>query len=357
MRMLTGSNESDSGSGDAKEWIGSLSYRSEAAAPPSKTDLDRLLTQAKARNRALGVTGMLLYDSGRYFQTLEGPPEALDDVWASIRRDPRHGSIEVLSQHIVPARLFSGWDMQLYSRARDPKRLSPQIGGGIVPLADHVPLAGRHALDGDDRRLSALIGDLMAQGWVGDALITHLIEPTARALGDAWLADDCSELDLTIGLSMLQLAGHAVHAGSGVDGIRQRRYSILLASAPGEPHMLGPSLLGDMFTDAGWIVDMTFPDDDDALTREVRARRPDAVDIALSDALSRDHTLATLRETIERTRLVTANETMVISVGGRLFAEAAATALTVGADHARRTAAGTSLNIAALIDQRRRKQT
>ena len=355
--MLTGSDQGDSGCGDDVDWIGSLSYRSEAAAPPSRSDLDTLLTQAQARNRALGVTGMMLYDNGRYFQTLEGPPEALDDIWASIRRDPRHGSIEVLSQHIVPARLFSGWDMQLYSRVLDPRQLSSQRGNRPVPLAEHVPQAQRHALDGDDRRLNALIGDLMAQGWIGDALITHLIEPTARALGDAWLADDCSELDLTIGLSMLQLAGHTVHAGSSVEGIRQRRYSILLASAPGEPHMLGPSLLGDMFTDAGWIVDMTFPDSDEELTREVRARRPDAVDIALSDALGREHTLATLRETIERTRLVTPDETMVVSVGGRLFAEAAATALSVGADHARRTASGTSLSIAALIDQRRRRQS
>jgi methanogenic corrinoid protein MtbC1 len=334
-------------------WIGSVTYRSEATVTPSPTDLDRLVARSKTRNRELGITGMLLYDGGRYLQTLEGPPDALDQVWSAIQRDPRHDAIEVLSRHIVPARLFSGWDMQLYSRNQDRTRLAPAPAVSIIPLTHHIPDTARFALNGDDSRLNALIGDLVAQGWVSDALVTHLIEPTARALGDAWLADDCSELDLTIGLSMLQLAGHAIHAGTAAEIIRKRRYSILLATAPGEPHILGPTLLGDMFTDAGWVVDMSFPDSDEALAKQVREQHPDAVDIALSDALPRQHTLATLRETIEKTRLATADEMVVISVGGRLFAEAAATAQSVGADHARKTAAGTSVRLAALIEQRR----
>jgi hypothetical protein len=117
--------------------------------------------------------------------------------------------------------------------------------------------------------------------------------------------------------------------------------------------MFGPTLLGDIFTDAGWIVDMAFPDSPEALAKQLRAQRPDAVDIALSDALPRHHALAALRETIEKSRAATADEMMVVSVGGRLFAEAAATALSVGADHARKTAAGTSLRLARLIEQRR----
>ena len=348
--------QADQGEAGGRGWIGSVTYRSEATIAPSPVDLERLVARSKARNRKLGITGMLLYDGGRYLQTLEGPPEALDQIWSSIQRDKRHAAIEVLSQHIVPARLFSGWDMQLYSRSEDRSRLAPAPAVSLVPLTDHIPETARFAMKGDDRQLNGLIGDLVSQGWVSDALVTHLLEPTARALGDAWLADDCSELDLTIGLSMLQLAGHAIHAGTAADTIRKRRYSILLATAPGEPHILGPTLLGDMFTDAGWIVDMVFPDSDEALAKQVREQHPDAVDIALSDALPRQHTLATLRETVEKTRLANSDEMMVVSVGGRLFAEAAATAQSVGADHARKTAAGTSVRLAALIEQRSKTQ-
>lgn len=335
------------------DWIGSITYRSEASRRPSRSDLEAMVAKARARNRSVGVTGMLLYDGGRFLQTLEGPPEALDQVWSSIRRDPWHGAIEVLSQHIVPARLFAGWDMQLYSRRNGRPKLAPAPARSAPPLTDHIRETARFALDGDDGRLNALIASLVSQGWVADALVTHLLEPTARALGDAWLADDCGEIDLTIALSMLQLAGHAVHSTPTADSIRTSRYSILLATAPGEPHMLGSTLLGDMFTNAGWDVDMAFPESGEALARQLRAQHPDAVDIALSDALPRHHALATLRETIEKSRAAAPDEMMVVSVGGRLFAEAAATAKSVGADHARTSAAGTAVHLRRLIERRR----
>jgi methanogenic corrinoid protein MtbC1 len=345
----------EASSANPGEWIASLTYRSSAAMAPSPADLQELVTAARERNRSIGVTGMLLHDGGRFLQTLEGPPEAVDRIWSSVRRDSRHGDIEVLSQHIVPARLFGGWDMQLYSKSGEARQ-SPSHLPGLRSLTDHIPTAARFALNGDDDQLNTLIADLVAQGWVSDALVKHLLEPTARALGDAWLADECSEIDLTIGLSMLQLAGHAVHSHNNAETIRKSRYSILLVTAPGESHMLGPSLLGDMFNNAGWAVDIAFPESNEALARQLRAQRPDAVDIALSDALPRHHMLATLRETIEKARGALPHEMMVLSVGGRLFAEAAATALSVGADHARTSAAGTSVSLARLIEQRRSRR-
>lgn len=341
-------------SADRENWIASMTYRSEAVIPPSPTELQQLVATARMRNRSVGITGMLLHDGGRFLQTIEGPPESMDQIWSSIQRDRRHGAIEVLSQHIIPARLFSEWDLQLYNRGGGAAaKAAPSRPVIADSLTDHVPAIARFALAGDDARLNALIADLVAEGWVGDALVQHLLEPTARQLGDTWLADDCSELDLTIGLSMLQLAGHAVHSRPNPDSIRKSRYSILLATAPGETHLLGSTLLGDMFVDAGWDVDMVFPDSDEALARQLRAQRPDAVDIALSDALPRHHALAMLRETVEKARHALPEDVVVVSVGGRLFAEAAATALSVGADHARRTAAGTSIRLARLVEQRK----
>ncbi|WP_295632224.1 BLUF domain-containing protein [Novosphingobium sp.] len=347
--MLT---QTERGGAESIDWMASLTYRSEAAPVPSATELESLIAEARGRNHNVGITGMLLYDSGRYLQTLEGPPDAVERLWSAIKRDPRHGQIELLSQHIVPSRLFSGWDMQLYDRRGGNDQRAPAVKKASISLVDHVPATARFALDGDDGKLNALIADLIAQGWVGDALVRHLLEPTARALGDAWLADDCCEVDLTIALSMLQLAGHAVHSRPA-DSIRQSRYSILLVTAPGEPHMLGSSLLSDVFGNAGWSVDIAFPDTDESLARQLLAQRPDAVDIALSEALPRHHALVRLRDTIEKCRAASPDEMLVVSVGGRLFAEAAATARSVGADHARLSAAGTSVPLAKLIEQRR----
>jgi methylmalonyl-CoA mutase cobalamin-binding subunit len=175
-------------------------------------------------------------------------------------------------------------------------------------------------------------------------------------MGDAWLADQCCEVDLTIGLSMLQLAGHAVRTHACTNTLRQSRYSILLATAPGEQHMVGTALLADQFTDAGWRVDMAFPGSKEALANQIAAQGHDAVDIALSDALPRQSALARLRDTVDLCHNAVPGHLVVVSVGGRMFAEASASAASVGADHARRNIGGTSLRLARLIRQGRAGQ-
>lgn len=341
---------------DEADWIGCLTYKSVATATPSPADLRALVSKARERNRNMSVTGMLLYEDGSFLQTLEGPPDKLSALWTSIRQDTRHDHIEVLSEHIAPARLFSEWDMLLHSRL-DPAPL-PNLTGRAAPEAvtAHITTLVELALNADDIGLNTLIASLAQQGWTSAAIITLLIEPAARAMGDAWLADDCTELDLTIGLSMLQLAGHAVRYEAGGQTIGNNRYSILLATAPGEKHMLGTSLLADQFTDAGWRVEMAFPGSDEALANQVSAQHPDAVDIGLSDAMPRHHALDRLRATIGLSRLATPDQPTVISVGGRLFAEAAETARSVGADHARMTAAGASIRMAELVKQSRARR-
>lgn len=345
------------GGAGSEGWIACLSYKSIATAAPSVADLHTMVGRARTRNRMMNVTGMLLYEGGSFFQTLEGPPEKLDALWTSIKQDPRHDHIEVLSEHAVPARLFSDWDLLLHSR-QDGLR-APATAGRATPqaVASHIEHLVELALNADDIRINTFIASLEDEGWTSNAIVTLLIEPGARALGDAWLADDCTELDLTIGLSMLQLAGHAVRHYANGRSIRHSRYSILLATAPGEQHMLGSTILADQFTDAGWRVDMAFPDTDEALFNQLNAQRPDAVDIGLSDAMQRIHALPRLRATVDHTRLAAPDHPTVISVGGRMFAEAAATAATVGADHARMTAAGASIRMAELVRQSRKRRS
>ena len=333
--------------------IGCLTYQSTACRTPSISDLEGLVSKARQRNHSLGVTGMLLYENGTFLQTLEGPAQGLDKIWASIRQDDRHRNIEVLSQHVVSARLFSDWDLLLYNRDSDTP--GAQHGRDTAEndlLIDTRQLA-RLALSGDDVGLNAALAAVAENGLAGDDIVARLIEPTARAMGDAWLADECCELDLTIGLSMLQMAAHAVRYATSACSIRASRYSILLATAPDEAHMLGASLLADQFTDAGWQVDMAFPSNNQELANQISAQHPDVIDIGLSDALPRYHTLSHLRDTVALSRRASDNQPSVISVGGRLFAEAIATAEAVGADHARKTIAGASVRVAELVRRRR----
>jgi len=117
--------------------------------------------------------------------------------------------------------------------------------------------------------------------------------------------------------------------------------------------MLGTAMLADQLTDAGWRVEMAFPRNDTELINQLRAQAPDAVDLTLSDALPRHHALARLRETIAQSRKAAPENLAVISVGGRLFSEAAATAASVGADYARPSVIGATVRLAQLVQQRR----
>lgn len=351
MQVHTGIVRTDPGC-----WISCLTYQSRAVSRPSQSELEQLVAAARRRNHSLGVTGMLLYENGRFLQTLEGPPAGLRAVWDSIRRDPRHGEIEVLTDHMISSRLFSDWDLLVYSRDARPR------GGGrgsdLAPhaLAHYVPSMAQLALDGDDMRINARLASIAEQGWSADEIVSFLIEPVARAMGDAWMADRCSEFELTVGLSMLQLAGHAVRTKACTTSLRRSRYSILLATAPGEPHMLSTAMLADQFTDAGWRVEMAFPHSKEELADQIARQGHDAVDIALSDALPRERALMRLRETVEHCRKASPDHLVVVSVGGRMFAEASASAATVGADHARRHTGGTSVRLAQLIRQGRTLQ-
>lgn len=335
------------------DWVACLTYKSIATATPRASDIDRLVGKARARNRSLDVTGMLLVEDGCFLQTLEGPPRAVAALWSSIQSDERHDHIEVLSEHMAAARLFSDWDLLVDGRFDDPAYAGPKTSKAPPAVAEHVARLVELALNGDDLALNALMAGFAEQGWTSDAILSLLIEPAARALGDAWLDDQCSELDLTIGLSMLQLAGHAVRYIPSARSIRNSHYRILLATAPGEKHMLGTTLLADQFLAGGWQVDMAFPESEEALANQMTAQHPDAVDIGLSDAMPRQHALEQLRSTIEHSRSIVSEHPTVVSVGGRLFAEAAATALSVGADHARKGLVGTSIRLAELVRQNR----
>lgn len=89
-----------------------LAYLSRATRELSRDDLRQLLRQARRRNRDLDVTGLLLVDPPIFLQILEGPPDSVDAVFASIREDPRHTDVDVLySNDRCPEREFARWRM------------------------------------------------------------------------------------------------------------------------------------------------------------------------------------------------------------------------------------------------------
>lgn len=99
-------------------------YISTATYPFTDNDLKALLSVARRRNEALGLSGLLLYANGSFMQLLEGPKDAVDACLDKIRRDPRHTGINMLVRTEIAEREFAEWSMGFHRIApEDSERL------------------------------------------------------------------------------------------------------------------------------------------------------------------------------------------------------------------------------------------
>jgi hypothetical protein len=379
----------------ARSWalLSTLAYRSQSVSPMSDAELQLLLQKAQARNHAEGLTGLLIYDQGRFFQWLEGPSASLARVWNSIRSDPRHTQIEVLGNQSTSVRVFDHLDLKLEIRglpaepaalvlARDETELVASLYRGLpepsrqqlqtprprglldlvqtvvlpevvarlapgtwpTPVADaRVHQLAQLLIAAEPAGAERWIDDFRAEGGSLAALYSGLFEPAARSLGDLWSSDDCTEFDVSNGLFRLQSAVRRLGVNaSAAAGLPHR--AVLVAPHPGEPHMLAATLDADLLWRAGWDTHCEFPANDKALQRLLAGSWFDALDLSLSPAFLREHSLPGLSHTITQARQASKNPGLVVVVGGRVFNEQRDAGDRVGADgssasalHAERT--------------------
>jgi hypothetical protein len=86
-------------------------YSSAATTEFAEHEIPELLEKTRAGNAALGITGMLLYTEGSFFQVLEGEPKRVDAVYQKISRDARHKHVTLIIREPIPARRFGEWTM------------------------------------------------------------------------------------------------------------------------------------------------------------------------------------------------------------------------------------------------------
>jgi hypothetical protein len=77
-----------------------------------KTIVDDIVLPSGIKNRSLDITGCLWFSNDRFLQILEGPREAVDAVYESIKDDDRHHSIVTVSTSPVARRSFARWGMR-----------------------------------------------------------------------------------------------------------------------------------------------------------------------------------------------------------------------------------------------------
>ena len=87
-----------------------LIYRSQPFGFDRATLAGILLT-ARRNNRRDDITGALICRQDLYLQLIEGPPAAIDTLYARIKADDRHGDVHLLVTDTVDERLFPQWEM------------------------------------------------------------------------------------------------------------------------------------------------------------------------------------------------------------------------------------------------------
>ena len=102
-------------------------YASSAKRHFETAELTALLQAARRHNDVAGLTGMLLYTEGSFFQVLEGVPDAVEAVYAKIELDKRHDQVTKIVAEAIPNRTFANWTMGFSQVSRKELAL---ISGG-----------------------------------------------------------------------------------------------------------------------------------------------------------------------------------------------------------------------------------
>ncbi|HEX8402455.1 MAG TPA: BLUF domain-containing protein [Allosphingosinicella sp.] len=70
-----------------------------------------ILSGARRNNPRDDITGALICRHDLYLQLIEGPPAAIDALYARIAADDRHDDVRLLLADEVAERLFPDWSM------------------------------------------------------------------------------------------------------------------------------------------------------------------------------------------------------------------------------------------------------
>jgi hypothetical protein len=114
MTSLQHSQSDEPLSGHAFPLLYNVVYCSRAADGIDAAAVDRIIETSRRWNPAQGITGLLVFGSGIFFQWLEGPRDNVTQLMANLKKDPRHQDVVPLSAvEEVRERLFPDWDMEL----------------------------------------------------------------------------------------------------------------------------------------------------------------------------------------------------------------------------------------------------
>ena len=122
-------------------------YASAASPELASPELRNILTVSRRNNEGLGITGILLYVEGSFFQVIEGESDIIQALYERIARDPRHTQITQIICEPIAKRHFDRWAMGFSTMTvKELIRIAEPSG----PLGEHPLL---HLSEGRAKKL------------------------------------------------------------------------------------------------------------------------------------------------------------------------------------------------------------
>ncbi len=98
---------------DAATTLYTFVYCSRAAEGVDDVEVGRIVEAAQRRNLARGITGVLVFGNGVFFQLIEGPPAEIRKLVVTLNDDPRHYDVVSLDwSEERRERLYPKWEME-----------------------------------------------------------------------------------------------------------------------------------------------------------------------------------------------------------------------------------------------------
>jgi Sensors of blue-light using FAD len=72
----------------------------------------KILMKSRINNRTCGLSGVLCFGDGCFFQCLEGDEIEINHLLLKLKEDTRHFDLTVLSRKQIDTRVFGRWEMK-----------------------------------------------------------------------------------------------------------------------------------------------------------------------------------------------------------------------------------------------------
>ncbi len=228
---------------------------------------------------------------------------------------------DVIERQLIPRLLNS----QNYSERLTTPDASGASGEAIPEFNDFTDACRL----GDSLRVNRIVDSLIAQGFSQERIFLDLITPAARHLGALWDSDLCSFTDVTCGLAnmhhVIYRLGYEFRDGPHVKG---EKSNVMMCCAPGSMHLLGVSIVGDLFRREGASVVIEVSSTKEELVRAVSNEWFDVIGISVAT----ESQLLNLKSLVQDLRKSSGNPNVKVLLGGPIFMLMDATADMFGAD-------------------------